>query len=279
MRTRMVICVVTLCFIANRVASAQIVERTDSGAIQFTDAIVGKWEIDKVVASGRNVSRNYGPSTFTRDSWTIQTRNGDHVYKLSSFNAFSDPLEASFDDTEGKKPSFTAFIRLHNDKLSIVRGIELKNPIPIPKSMEEGPSSLAYVLKRGVNDESSIADARVPLNVRLIDNANEPKVLVDVKLKPHFGGKLAYSSEPRGSSAKLENSPRIGTVISGNIEPVGDGTWTVLLIIEVGKHEQSEIVEGTVVRSEKLQVNTVLRADKTLQIQCGNGRICELTLK
>ena len=279
MRTRMMIGVITLCFIANRVTSAQIVERTDSGAIQFTDVIVGKWEIDKVVASGSDASRNYGPSTFARDSWTIQTKNGDHVYKLSSVNESSDPLEATFDDAEGKNLSFTAFIHLDNDKLSIVRGIGLKNPIPLPKSMEEGASTLAYVFKRVVDDKSSIADTRLPLQVRLVDDTNDSKVLVDVKLKPFFGGKFGYSTEPRGNSAKHENSPSVGTVINGKIEPIGDGNWSVLLIIEIGNQEHSDNAETTIVRSEKLQVKTVLRIENTIRIKCGENRTCELTLK
>lgn len=279
MRTRMMIGVITLCLIANRVASAQIVERTDSGAIQFTDAIVGKWEIDKVVASGSDASRNYGPSTFTKDSWTIQTRNGDHVYKLSSVNDSSDPLEATFDDAEGKNLSFTAFIHLNNDKLSIIRGIGRKNPIPLPKRMEEGASTLAYVFKRVADDKSSIAEVRVPLQVRLIEDTNDSKVLVDVKLKPFFGGKLVYHTEPRSNSAKQVNSPSVGTVINGEIEPIGDGNWSVLLIIEIGNQEHSDNAATTIVRSEKLQVNTVLRVENTLRIKCGENRTCELTLK
>lgn len=278
-RMRALIVAVNLCIATVGIASAQIVERSASGAPQFTDAIVGKWEIDKVVASGRVANENYGPSVFTTDTWTIQTRNGDHVYKLSGINESSNPLEATFDDAEGKNLSFTAFIRLDNDKLSIVRGIGLKNPIPLPQKMEEGPSTLAYLFKKIVDDKSSIVDARVPLSVRLIDDANDSKVLVDVVLKPFFGGKLLYSSEPRRASVKHENSPQTGTVISGKIEPTGNGNWAVLLIIEIGDQKHSDNAETTIVRSEKLQLNTVVRVENTMRIKCGENRTCELTVK
>ncbi|MFO0941122.1 MAG: hypothetical protein U0930_10170 [Pirellulales bacterium] len=280
-RTRLLIGLATICLATNQIAFAQIVERSggEGGELQFSAAILGKWEIEKVVASGRDISENYGPSLFTKDSWTIQTKDRNHVYKLTEVNESSNPLEATFEHSVVKGMSFTAFIVIEDGRLGIVRGIGPENPIPLPQKMEAGPGTLVYVFKKAVDEKPATADNRVPLNVRLIDETKDSKVLVDVTVKPFFGGKLAYSSESKGVSAKIESSPRIGTVISGKMEPSGNGEWSVLLVVEFGKQEQSELAETTILRSEKLQVETVVRADKVVRIKCSENRILELTLK
>ena len=276
---RTVIATMLIGFAINNIAFAQLIERTDEGALRFTDQIVGKWEIDNVVAAGRSASANYGPSVFTASTWAIQTKNGDIVYELSSVNESADPLEATFVNVKHRDSSFAAFIRLEGEKLSIIRGLGPKNPIPLPEKMEEGPSTLVYSLKKAASSETSTREERLPLNVRLIDESSQSRVLVDVILKPFFGGKLRYSSKGLGARAEQDYSPKTGTVIIGTLEPTGDGNWAVSLIIEIGAHEKSDDPQTAIVRSEKLQLTTVVTREKTIRINCGADRTCELMLK
>lgn len=121
---------------------AQLVELTDAGAPRFNDKIVGKWEAAKVVAAGRSATTNYGPSTFAANTWTIQTGNGDRVYELTAIKDKSDPLEAKFVDVERRQLSFEAFIRLEDERLTIVRSIAVTKEAPLPANMDEGPQTI-----------------------------------------------------------------------------------------------------------------------------------------
>lgn len=277
---RVLICLVTILLTANHMALAQIVERSDGDGLkfQFTDAMLGRWEIAKVVSSGNDLSAHYGPPVFTRDTWTIQTRTGDHVYKLSSVNESSVPLEATFENVKHNSLSFTAFIRLENNQLTIVRGNGFKSPIPLPRNMDEGPKSLVYVFNKSVEDEPSDKDARPPLNVRLIDNTDGSQILADLTVKPFYGGKLTYDSNSPSTSRVQNASPRLGTVLIGKIEPRENGTWAVSLVVELGRQVETDQAETTILRSETLSIETIITAGKTVRINCGENRTCELTL-
>jgi hypothetical protein len=114
---------------------------------------------------------------------------------LSHINEFSDPLEATFVNVKHRALSFAAFILLEDERMSIIRGFAPQTPIPLPEAMAEGPGTIVYTFKKSAADETVTEKGRTPLKVRLIDMANDPKVLVDVTIRPLIGGKLRYSSE------------------------------------------------------------------------------------
>lgn len=260
---------------------AQLAELTDAGAPRFTDKIVGKWEAAKVVAAGRSATTNYGPSTFTANTWTIQTGNGDRVYELVAFKDKSDPLEAKFVDIERRHLSFEAFIRLEDDRLTIVRAISYAKEVPLPVNMNEGPQTTVYSFKKldPKAPPKPTDDLRLPLNIRLLDTSKDSKVLVDVTVKPFYGGKLEYSTEKIVNKLGNDRSPNTGTLITGKVEEGFGGKWSVNIIIEVGADKSPGDPDTQVIRSEKLQVVTVIAPDKTYRIKCDDDRTCELTFK
>jgi hypothetical protein len=268
-----------ICSMTGRLVSAQIVERTADGELQFTDSIIGSWEIDEVVAAGRTTSESYGPSVFTKNSWTVQTRNGDHVYNLKEINGSSNSLEVTFEHSLVQDRSFKAYVSLEDEKLSIVRGLGLGNPLPLPDTMNEGPNTLVYKFKRGLDATPVLDDTRVPVHVHLVDDANASQVLVDVTLKPNFGGNFGYSSEPRRVSESQQEPSQVGTAVRGRIKATGSGEWAVMVEIEIINREHSDDATTSVIRSEKLRIDTLIRGDKPTRIQCGGNRTCEITRK
>ena len=262
---------------SQHVARAQLIERTDDGALQFSEKIVGKWNTEEKISMGIKIPTNTNePSVFATKTWTRQGINGDSVLELLDVNESSDPLEVTFARVGHKDHSIAAFMRLKDDKLSIVFGSGFEYPIALPKSMEPGPDTVVLNFKRSVKDESEKENERLPLAVRLFDGAN---ILADVTIEPFLGGKLRYSSEPLGSRAEQDYSPKTGIVIVGNVVPTPDGNRVVSLIIEIGSKQYSDDPKTTIARSEKLQLTTVVTPGKPTLIDCGEDRMCELTIE
>ena len=255
-----------LSFAINQFVSAQLIERTDAGRLRFTDQILGRWDTDNVVAMGRSRSDD-ALHVFTASTWTIQSANGDLVVELSDINESSDPVEVSFVNVERRNLTFDASIRLDDKKLTITRGLA------------SDPRRVVYTLKKNLESAASIEEERIPLTIRLTDESSQSKVLVDVTIKPFRGGKLRYSSERLLPGAEQDNSPKTGTMILGTLEAKGDGNWAVSLIMELGSHVDSTDSQTAIVRSEKLQLKTVVTRGKTSRIKCGADRTCELTLE
>ena len=255
-------------FAVNQLACAQLIERTDErGGLRFSDQIVGTWETDSVHVVAASISRsNDALHVFTANTWIIHSTNGDQTFELSDINQSADPVEVSFVNVNRRSLTFDASIRLEGEKLLITR------------DFGSYPRGIVYTLKKTSKTKASIEEARIPLKVRLIDESNRSE-LVDVTVKPFHGGKLRYSSERLHPRAELEYAPKTGTVILGTLEDRGDGSWAGSLIMELGTHVDSSDPQTAIVRSEKLQLTTVVTIGKTVRIKCGADRTCELTLE
>ncbi|MGN6544697.1 MAG: hypothetical protein ACTHK7_06595 [Aureliella sp.] len=252
----------------------------------------GTWRPIEVNFNGRPSGLSaYGPSTFEQDKWTVQTTNGDHVYQLSAVNENADPAAATFVDKAGKI-SFVGLLSLEGDTLTIARGTEWTKDeagevhIARPDSLAPGRNKLVYVWKRSA-DPANLG-TRPSLSIRLFDEGQPEKTLVDQTVRAFFGGKLEavaggeapakMRARPQAFGRQLDEPITVGTRITGSIEEAAEGQKRVSLEIRLANAVATDEPETEIVRAESVVLQTMLKPKEKKRIHCGGSRWCELFL-
>lgn len=272
---------------------AQQPEPANAPAKSLLSKLQGTWRLTEVNFNGRpSLLSAYGPSTFEQDKWTMQTTNGDHVYQLSAVNENAEPAEATFVEKAGKR-SFGGLLSLEGDTLTITLGTEWTKDeagevhIARPDSLAPGRNKLVYVWKRTA-DRANLG-SRPSLSIRLFDEGQPEKTLVDQTIQAFYGGKLEavaggeppakMRARPKALGWQADDPITLGTRITGSIEEAAEGQKRVSLEIRLANAVATDEPETEIVRAESVMLQTMLKPKEKKRIHCGGNRWCELFLE
>lgn len=122
---------------------------------------------------------------------------------------------------------------------------------------------------------SNQSDAR-SLSIRYVDAGAETKVLAKHTLQLDNGGTIDFTAGGETIPHDDEPSLSYGTQITGELESIENGAYRASIKLKIGNLVECGAAATQLVRSECLELRTVLEVGKDSKIPCGEGRWIEL---